>query len=126
MSVEIVILVPALLLILMLIVAMGRFVTAQGDVRAATREAVRAATLERDPAAAARAARDAAEAALPESADCGPATLSGNFVAGATITVSLDCSVSWAGLAPIGLTGSTTINEQSSAPLDRYRRTGGP
>lgn len=128
MAVEVVVLVPALLLILMLIVAMGRFVTTQGDVHAAAREAVRAATLARDVDSARAAARDAAEASLPANADCAPATLGGTFAAGEVVTVHLDCQVSWAGLAPIGLTGSVTVSADSSAPLDRYRRTttGGP
>jgi len=122
MAIEVVILVPMLLMIMGLIVAFGRFVTTQGDVRAASRDAVRAATLERDAGSAEQAARKAAEASLPSDASCQPATLSGRFEAGEVITVRLDCQVSWAGLGFIGLNGSTHVVETSSAPLDRYRR----
>ncbi len=125
MAVEIVVLVPALLLVMSLVVALGRFTSTQGQVRAAARDAVRAATLERDAGSALSAARSAATATMPDGVTCDPARLDGPFVAGGTLTVTLRCEVSWAGLAPIGLHGSTTVTEQSSAPLDRYRRVGG-
>jgi|GEM_PF-811375 len=124
MAIEIVILVPALLLLLSLIVAMGRFVTTQGDVRAAARESVRAATLARDETSARAAARAAATASLPSDAHCEPAEVSGPFTRGSTLTVTLRCQVSWADLSEIGLTGHTTVTIESSAPLDEYRRVG--
>ncbi|MEN0128125.1 MAG: TadE/TadG family type IV pilus assembly protein [Brevundimonas sp.] len=123
MAVEIVILVPVLLLLLSLIVAMGRFVTTQGDVQAAARESVRAATLARDVASARVAAQEAATASLPADADCRNVELSGDFTAGSTLTVTLRCDVSWKNLSELGLGASTTITEKSSAPLDRFRRT---
>ncbi|WP_123369666.1 TadE/TadG family type IV pilus assembly protein [Cellulomonas sp. PhB150] len=124
MAVEVVVLVPVLLMVLMLVVAAGRLVSVEGQVQAAARESVRSATLERDRGSAARAAESAAAAALPSSADCTPAVLSGAFVAGGTVTVELRCKVSWAGLSSIGLNGSTTVTAQSSAPLDQYVRVG--
>jgi Flp pilus assembly protein TadG len=124
MAVEIVILVPMLLMIVVLVVAMGRYVTAEGDAESAAREAVRSASLQRDPASALLAARRAAVAATPATLICTPATLDGAFVAGGTITAEVSCEVSWANLGLIGLGGVVEVTGSSSAPLDLYRRTG--
>lgn len=122
MAVEVVLLVPVLLLVVLLIVAMGRYVSAEGDTAAAARDAVRAATLARDPAGALAAARSTATAALPAGLVCAPANLEGQFVPGGTVTVRLDCQVSWDQLGLIGLTGSAAVHGSASAPVDVYRR----
>lgn len=124
MAVEIVVLIPALLMVLLLVVAFGRYVSAEGDVQAITRDAVRAATLERDPASALAAAQGVATASIPASTTCQPITLSGAFVAGGTLSATLDCEVSWSGLGFIGLSGTAHVRATSAAPLDTYRRTG--
>ena len=67
MAVEIVVLVPVLLAMLFLIVAFGRYVSAEGDTQAMARDAVRAATLERDRDSAVAAARAVAASAVPPS-----------------------------------------------------------
>lgn len=123
MAVEIVILVPVLVMVMVLVVAFGRYVSAEGDTQAAAREAVRAATLERDPASAQIAAQDAATAMLPASSNCSPATLTGAFVPGGTVTVELTCQVSWENLGLVGLSGTAAVHAASSAPLDLFRRT---
>ena len=56
MSIEMVVLVPVLLLITMVAVAGGRIVSAQGMVEAASRDAARAASMERSVGAASTAA----------------------------------------------------------------------
>lgn len=124
MAVEIVVLVPLLLMVMVLIVAMGRLVSAEGDAESAAREAVRAATFERNTADAESEAQRAATATLPATLVCGPVTLDGAFVAGANLTVALTCEVSWQDLGLIGLPGTTQVTATSSAPLDVYRRTG--
>lgn len=126
MAVEIVVLVPLLVLVMVLIVAFGRYVTAEGDTQAAAREAVRAASLERDQASALTAARSAATASLPDTLVCAPVELTGAFVAEGTVTAEVQCEVSWANLGLIGLSGTAEVAATSSAPLDRFRRTGGP
>jgi Flp pilus assembly protein TadG len=126
MAVEIVVLVPMLVLVLVLIVAFGRYVTTEGDAQAAAREAVRAASLERDEASALAAAQAAARASTPTGLVCEPATLTGAFVAGGTVTAELRCTVSWSNLGLVGLHGSAEVSASSSAPLDLYRRTGAP
>jgi Flp pilus assembly protein TadG len=123
MAVEIVILIPVLLAFLMLVVAFGRFVSARGDVEAAARDAVRAASLERTAGDADAAARATVSATLTRPGCRAPA-LSGAFVAGGIVTVTLTCSVPMADLGLIGVPGSLSINASSAAPLDTFRRTG--
>ena len=126
MAIEIVVLVPVLVMLMMLVVAFGRHVSAEGDVQSAAREAVRAATLTRSGPDALLAAQAGASASVPASMDCAPVTLDGAFVAGGTLTATVECSVSWADLGMIGLSGTTTVSGSSSAPLDLYRRTDAP
>jgi Flp pilus assembly protein TadG len=124
MAVEIVVLVPILLGMLFLIVAFGRYVAAEGDTQAMARDAVRAATLERDQASAQAAARVVAAASVPSTMTCEPAELRGVFAQGQTLTVDVDCTISWSELGFIGLPGTADVGGSSSAPLDQYRRTG--
>jgi Flp pilus assembly protein TadG len=124
MAVEIVLLAPVMMAFMMLVVAGGRYVAVRGDVEAASRDAVRAASLERTAGAAESAAVDTAAAALQDVGQCQNAALSGNFVSGGTITVTVTCEVSYDGLGLIGLPGSKTVTISSSAPIDLYRRTG--
>ncbi|WP_315098017.1 TadE/TadG family type IV pilus assembly protein [uncultured Cellulomonas sp.] len=126
MAVEIVVLVPLLVMVMVLIVAFGRYVSAEGDAEAAARDAVRAASLQRDQPSALAAAQSAAAVNVPDTLECAPADLRGAFVAGGTVTVEMVCDVSWANLGLIGLAGSARVSAQSSAPLDLYRRTGAP
>lgn len=124
MAVEVVVLLPVLLLVAVLVVAFGRYVTAEGAVQAAAREAARAATLERDGVAAQTAADRAAAASLPDSITCSGVALSGAFAPGETLTATVACEVPWDSLGLIGLSGSASVSAASSAPLDPYRRTG--
>jgi len=124
MAVEIVLLAPVMMAFMMLVVAGGRYVAVRGDIEAASRDAVRAASLERTEAAARATAVDTANAQLQDVGQCQNATLSGNFVSGGTITVSITCQVSYDGLGLIGLPGSKSVTIESSAPIDLYRRTG--
>lgn len=126
MAVEIVVLVPLLMLLLMLVVAFGRHVSAEGQTQAAAREAVRAATLARTAEGAQLAAQDALDATVPDTLECEPVLLDGAFVAGGTLTVTVTCAISYANLGALGLPGSTSISATSSAPLDLHRSVGAP
>ncbi len=124
MAVEIVLLAPVMMAFMMLVVAGGRYVAVRGDIEAASRDAVRAASLERTQGAGQAAAVDTAIAALQHPDQCQNAALTGNFVSGGTITVTITCEVSYDGLGLIGLPGSKSVTISSSAPIDLYRRTG--
>ena len=123
MAVELVILTPVLMAFVMLIVACGRFVAVQGDMQATARDAVRAASLQRDYDSARAAAATVIQQSLDRDTSCQGFTLSG-FAQGGTARIDLDCSVSYAGLGLIGLPGDVGVRAESNAPIDVYRRTG--
>jgi len=122
MAVEVVLLIPVLMSLVLLVVAFGRYVSVRGQVEAATRDAARAASMERDAVSAAAAARRAAAASLPGTADCRDLGI-GGFAPGGAVTVDLDCEVSWEGLGLVGLSGTVAVHASSSAPVDQYRGT---
>ncbi|GAA2843697.1 TadE family protein [Kribbella solani] len=124
MAVELVILAPVMMAFIVLVVACGRYVAVRGDIEAASRDAARAASLERSRDAAERAADGVAAAALEHPERCQAVELTGDFVAGGTITATVTCDVSYEGLGLIGIPGSKRLTASSSAPLDTYRRTG--
>lgn len=121
MAVETVLLAPVLVAFLLLVVALGRYVAVRGEVEAATRDAVRAASLERSAGSAGPVANRTALASLA-GRRCDAVRLSGAFVAGGTVTAHLDCRVSFDQLGLLGLPGSVSVAASSSAPLDLYRR----
>ena len=123
MAVELVILTPVLMMFVMLIVACGRYVAVQGDMQATARDAVRAASLQRDSAAAHAAAGQVISQSLDRDTSCSGFTLSG-FAAGGTARIDLSCSVSYAGLGLIGLPGSVGVCAVTNALIDVDRRTG--
>jgi Flp pilus assembly protein TadG len=126
MAVELVILFPVMLAFMMLVVAAGRLVSVKGDLEAASRDAARAASLERTAGEAQARAGEVVNASMDkDTVNCQGTSLGGsNFVAGGFVKVSLTCQVSYDGLGLIGLPGHVTVKADSSAPIDRYRRTG--
>jgi Flp pilus assembly protein TadG len=124
MAVELVMLAPVLLAFLLVVVAMGRYVWVRGDIEAASRDAARAASLERSQGAGRIAAIQTAKASLNDKWDCTAEDVSPNFDSGGVATIRLTCQVSWSGLGLIGLKGSKEVEATSSAPIDLYRRTG--
>ena len=113
MSIEMVVLVPVLLLITMVAVAGGRIVSAQGMVEAASRDAARAASMERSVGAASTAAN----------ASCSAGVDVGGFRRGGAVTVSVSCRVKLSDLGLVFLPGTTVVKAESSAPVDQWRGT---
>ncbi len=122
MAIEVIILVPILFSLVMLIVAGGRLVQRQGQVDAASRDAARAASIERTLGAAQTAA-SAAVAVTLAGVRCDGTDLSGSdFRAGGVVRVTVTCEVTYTDLGLVGLPGSTRVSSVSSAPLDVFRR----
>jgi Flp pilus assembly protein TadG len=125
MAIEIVLLTPVLIAFTLLVVAGGRLVARQSDVDSTARDAARAASIERSEGS----ARSVGEAVTLRDGDtCDPPAVdtsdwppAGNVRAG-SVTVTVTCQVSYAGLGLIGLQGSTTVIGTSTAPVDQYRR----
>ncbi|QCX28294.1 TadE/TadG family type IV pilus assembly protein [Nocardioides jishulii] len=121
MAVELVILAPILMMFVMLIVLFGRFVTVQGDIDGAARDAARAASLQPSRAEAVVAAKDVVDKSLDAQTTCDPPSMSPTFQAGATLVVRLRCKVSYQGLGLLGVSGHKVIEAESAVPLDPYR-----
>lgn len=125
MAIEMVLLTPVLIAFMMLIVAGGRLVIRQGDVDSVSRDAARAASLERTADSAASVARGVAALSLPAGAACQPAEVDvSNWAPGGSVGVTIRCRASYTGLGLIGLPGSAGVNGSSVAPLEQFRRTG--
>jgi Flp pilus assembly protein TadG len=123
MAVEVVLMAPVLVLFMLMVVAFGRLVWVRGQVEAASRDAVRSASIARSPGEARDNALATANEQLDGRATCQAPAFAGNFAAGGVITVTLTCEVSYAELGLLGLGGGTTVTAESSAPIDLYRRT---
>ena len=128
-SVEVAVLTPVVLLVLALLVAGGRIVTAHAAVDTAATTAARAASIARTAPAAQQHAATTAEAGLREHAlHCAhhEVTLdSSGFDQPAgrpgTVVVHAACTVALADLALPGMPGSIPLQAQAASPLDPYR-----
>ena len=123
MSVEMIVLVPVLLLIVMIAVAGGRLVSAEGMVQAAARDAARAASIERSAGEADAAARRSLAAADTANAQCSGGVDVGGFGRGGTVTATVRCRVELSDLGLVFLPGATTVTASSTAPVDTWRGT---
>ena len=123
MSIEMVVLIPVLLLITMVAVAGGRIVSAQGMVEAASRDAARAASMERSVGAASTAANRSLSQADTANASCSAGVDVGGFRQGGAVRVSVSCRVKLSDLGLVFLPGTTVVKAESSAPVDQWRGT---
>lgn len=119
--------VPVLMALLVFVLALGRFGLARAEVDGAARDAARAASIARDPGAAAGLAVSAAEATLAErDITCERLdvdTDTSAWAPGGTVAVEVTCEVTLADLTGIGLPGSRPFATRFVAPLDTYRAT---
>ena len=126
MAVEVVLITPVLVVFMLMVVAFGRLVWVRGQVEAASRDAARAASIARTQGQAFDDARAVIDDQIEGRATCQNPTFPGtDFESGGVVTVRLVCDVSYSELGLLGLPASTTVTAQSSAPIDRFRRTGG-
>lgn len=135
MAVEFVIAAPALVLLLLLISAGGQWLNLTGDVSAAARDSVRAASLARDYDDAQTDATDAATADLngvctdlqpptvqltEDGAPVGP----GDFAVAQDIEVTVSCVADLKVFSAIGFPVSQTFTDTAAAPLDPFEDKG--
>ncbi|MFD9047887.1 TadE family protein [Streptomyces zaomyceticus] len=128
-SVETVILAPAVIALMLLMIAFGRVIDAGGAVDSAARAAARAASLEREPGAA-QAAGDAAAARslTGEGINCAATTVSVDTSGygldlgqEATVRVTVACTAPLGEIGLPGLPGSRTLTSSWTSPIDSYR-----
>ncbi len=122
---ELVIVAPVLLLVIVLMIALGRIDSAQGDVESAARVAVQAAVVQSDPADAQAQATAAVTATLAGAGLTCPSpqvtTDTQNFVPGGSVSVTVTCITSLADVTVPGLPGSKTLSATSTAHIDPFR-----
>jgi Flp pilus assembly protein TadG len=125
---ELVIVVPAFLIIIVLMVALGRVDSAQGDVESAARAGVQEAVVQADPGAAQTQAMTAATNTLDGAGLTCPSpqvtTDTSNFVAGGTVSVTVTCVTSLADVSVPGMPGAKTLSATSVAHVDQFRTVG--
>jgi Flp pilus assembly protein TadG len=116
---------PALLVVLLFVVALGRLGQARGQIDGAAAQAARAASIARNPAAARAAAEQTASATLTAgSLPCAGlevAVDTSGFRPGGQVVVDLTCTVSLGSLSGMGLQGSKTLNTRAVAVIDAFR-----
>ncbi len=124
-TVEAAIATPLLLVFALLMVAAGRLALAHGQADGAARDAARAASIARSPAAASRQARQAAAATLAGAGiSCRRFTVEADtsaFRPGGVVRVRLACTVGLGDLGLLGVPGARTLHGAYAAPVDRYR-----
>jgi Flp pilus assembly protein TadG len=123
MTVEMVIAVPAFLLLLLLIALGGDWVSATGQVGAAARDAARAASLARNPGDAENSAQSAADYDLGNLCTGGKPPVAvtfsptGDITTATAVQVTVDCEVN---LGVFGMSTATRFASQAAAPLDPF------
>lgn len=125
-TVELVLLVPAIVLAVLLVVAVGRVEQARLQVTGAARDAARAASLTRSGPAAQVAAQTAVEVALSaESVTCagGPAVSvdGARFEPGGVVDVTVTCTARLGDLGFPSLPATKTLTATAASPLEQYR-----
>ena len=122
---ELVIVAPVLLIVIVLMIALGRVDSAQGDVESAARAGVQAAVVQADPSDAESQATTAAQASLNGAGlTCTAPQISvdtSNFVAGGWVSVTVTCLTSLADVSVPGVPGAKTLSATSTAHIDPFR-----
>ena len=127
-ALELVLVTPLLLLLLIFIVGLGRLASSRGEVDGAARDAARAASIARSPAAAVEEAKAAASATLADrSITCGRldvAVDTSDFRPGGSVTVTIACNVRLEDVASAGFGPSRVLHGEAIAVIDTYRSGG--
>lgn len=122
---ELVIVAPVLFLVVLLMIAIGRVDSAQGDVESAARAGVQAAVVQANPNNAQAQAAAAVSSTLATAGLTCPSpqitTDTSNFVAGGWVSVAIVCITSLADVSVPGVPGSKTLSATSTAHIDPYR-----
>ncbi|WP_327249895.1 TadE family protein [Streptomyces sp. NBC_01320] len=128
-AVETAVLAPAMIALLLLMIAFGRVIDADGAVDSAARAAARAASLERDAGSAQTKAQAAADRSLEgEGITCQTSSVvvdtagySLDIGADANVTATIACTADLSDIGLPGLPGSKTLRASWISPIDTYR-----
>ncbi|WP_331718390.1 pilus assembly protein (plasmid) [Streptomyces sp. NBC_01544] len=128
-AVETAVLAPAVIALLLLMIAFGRVIDADGAVDSAARAAARAASLERDAGSAQNKAQAAAARSLEgEGITCRTSSVtvdtagySLDIGVDANVTASIACTADLSDIGLPGLPGSKTLRASWTSPIDTFR-----
>ena len=121
-AVEVAVLAPALVALMLLVVFAGRVSHADGEVRRASAEAARAASLRQSPEAAVEAAQATAASNLADVCDELTTTVdTSQLVAGGRVSVTVRCVADMSDVTLLGVPGTRTFESRSVEVVDRYR-----
>lgn len=123
---ELVLITPLLIILLLFLVLVGRVASTNARVIDASRDAARAASLERTRGDAAAAAQRVGAASLADKdVTCSSfrAELTGrtDFEPGGSVEVEVSCTVTLSDLSLLGLPGTRTFSETTVEVIDVYR-----
>jgi Flp pilus assembly protein TadG len=122
-AVEVVLLAPLLIALLVFVAGLGRMAHARGQVDGAAADAAQSASQQRAAPAAQRAGEEAARAYLGDSS-CRRLDVvidSARLRPGGSVTATVRCEASLAGLGLAGLPGSRAFTATAVVPIDTYR-----
>jgi Flp pilus assembly protein TadG len=124
-STELVLLTPLLIVLLLFVVALGRFASARLDVDGAAAQAARAASIATTPAAATATAAQTATAALgTDHVTCAALTVrtdTASFAPGGSVAVTVTCSVTLSDLVGLRLPATESVSSTATSVIDTYR-----
>ncbi len=127
-TVELVLLTPALLIVVLTIVAFGRVSESRQQVAEAAGAGADAAAVGSDaPRAVSGAELDARAEVAGHLHTCGNPQIdtdTSHFYPGGFVTVTVICHIALSDLLVPGMPGSTTIQASSTAPIDPFRAVG--
>ena len=120
---------PIVVVILLLVVALGRYAHGKRLVEQAAAAAARAASLASTSSRAQDRALQAASGSLSDAgvscASMSTAVDTSSFRAGGTVIVTVTCTADLSGLTLAGVPGSATMSASGAAPLENYRQYAG-
>lgn len=124
---ELVLITPVAIALLCLVALVGRTASAREQVDEASRDAARAASLERDPSSAVVAAESSASRSLTTRGfNCAATRVlvdTTAFTPGGQVSVRVECDVPLSDLGLIGLSGVRTVESSAVSVVDTYRGT---
>lgn len=124
-AVEVAILAPALVALLLLVVFAGRVSHAEAEVRRASSEAARAASLRQSPEAATVAAQETAASNLADSGfvchDLTTTVDTTSLAPGGSVAVTVRCMADMSDVTLLGVPGTRVFEARSVEVVDRYR-----
>jgi Flp pilus assembly protein TadG len=126
--IELAIVTPVVIVLVLTMVALGRYSQSRIVVEQAASAAARAASLTSSPGAATQAAQDAAQSTVSGAGlSCAQMTAAVDISAfrpGGQVTVTVTCAADLSALTLSGVPGSATLQFTAAAPLETFRQFG--